>query len=372
MRIALALATALSTLAPACAVYDAPPEVTIAGLKEGLLADPAAPVVLTFSKAPVPATIKLEIAPYKVDAQGQLPDELGGSLSPFYAYDFKAGDTGGVSALSADGTTMTITTTVAPPIGPSLVLLVEPGLSDLAGIVTHARRRLVFGYAPSLICTKPVTVLRSGTYFFLANVTLPIHVQVQLFGVIAVDPATGAVKSRFTKAHRNPDPNRCHPACGPTEVCRTLPAAKAGCVVPSDPATGIDEFPDYVPNPDAPTGFSFLVQGCATDQGAMMAAFGTEKVDVQVAQPMVTLRQTQLNAAFTIDAVGVLRGTGSLTADAVLLGPIDSGKGSGDLTARSLTDAEAPSGRARRLLCLDRGRRITPPVASRGPSPGTR
>lgn len=342
---ALALALALGA-APACAVYDAPPEVTIAGLQAGLLADPTRPVVLQFSKPPVPATVKLEIAPYKVDALGELPDEAagGGSLSPYYAYDFKNGDTGGVSAFSADGTTMTVTTAVAPPIGPSLVLLVEPGLSDLAGVVTHARRRLVFGYAPSLTCAKPVTVLRSGTYFFLANVTHPIHVQVQLFGVLAIDPATGAVKSRFTKARRNPDPSRCNPPCNPSQVCRTLPAAMAGCVVPSDPATGIDEFPDYLPNPDPPTGFSFTVQGCATDQGAMMSALATEKVDVQVAQPMVILRQTQLDAAFTPDAAGVLRGTGSLTAETVLLGPIDSGKGSGDLLARSLTDAEAPPG----------------------------
>jgi hypothetical protein len=333
VRSVLALTLGLALAASGCAVFDGPPEVSIEGLQQGLLADPTASIVLAFSKTPVTSTLKLEMV------------EAGGKLPPFYTYSAAAGDVGGVSAFSVDDamrTIMTIEPDVAPAIGPSLQLVIAPGLSDLAGTVTHAERRLVFGYAPSLTCTKPVSVLQTGTYFFLANVTLPIHVQVQLFGVIDVDPLTGAVHSRFTKARRNPDPNRCPTPCDATQVCRLLPTPQ--CVVASTPADSVDEFSDYVPNPDPPTGFSFFVQGCATDQGGSSSAFATEKVDVQVTQPMVKLQQTQLNAAFTPDGAGVLRGTGSLVAETVLLGPIDSGKGSGDLTARSLTDAEAPPG----------------------------
>jgi hypothetical protein len=329
-----------------CAVFDAPPEVTIEGLTDGLLSDPTAPIVLAFSKPPVPSTVRLEIAKYIVDSNGLLGDQpgntLGMPLQTLFTHDPVDDDSGGSDVLAPDGSTMTITLSVPPPVGGQLVVLVEPGLSDEAGTVTRVRRELVFGYASTLSCDAPVQTFQSGTYFFLVSVVEPVNVQIQLFGQIDVDPATGAFNSVFTKAKRNPDPSRCDPPCPSTDVCQLLPSQ--ACVIPSTVAGSVDDFSDYVPNPDAPTGFSFANTGCTVQQGAMTASFATAPADVQVEMPMVTLRNTSLSSSFAPDSTGTLRGTGSLTADAVLLGTVDSGMGQGNLTARSIAPADVPPG----------------------------
>jgi hypothetical protein len=344
--VTLAALAALPGLA-GCAVYDGPPEVTIQGLTEGLLPDPHAPIVLVFSKPPQPQTVKIEIAKYIVDSEGRLGDEPGNTLGTdgldtIYTYDPVDGDTGGSEVFAADDSTMTITPSVVPPVGGSLVVLVEPGIADATGAVTKVRRRIVFGYASELTCNAPATVVGSGVYFFLVSVQDPIAVQIQLFGSVVVDPATGHLSGEFTKAKRNPDVTRCSPACPTGDVCQLVPTQQ--CVIPSTVAASVDEFSDYVPNPDAPTGFAFATQGCVIDQGPTTAAFATSPVDVQVTSPMVTLRNAALSSAFSPDGMGTLRGTGSLTADAVLLGTIDSGPGHGDLTARSTAPQDVPPG----------------------------
>lgn len=331
-----------------CATFDGPPDVTIVGDNQGQLADPTAPIVLAFSKPPKPETVKVKIARYLVDDEGRLADEDDDdktSLQLLFEHDEPndpEGDQFGTGELAKDGSTMTITLDVVPPAGQPLVLLVEPGLADESGAVTVERRRTVFTYASSLECDQPSKVVRPGTYFFMAAITKPISTQIKLYCVVEVDPATGALKTHFTKAKRNPDPNRCPMSCASTEVCRLLPAP--ACVPPSEPAGSVDEWPDYVPDPDPPAGFHFEAGGCTADQGATMATFGTEKVDVKVEMPPVTLRNASLTASFTKDADDVLRGSGSLVADAVLLGVIDSGKGQGDLTAVSIPDDKAPMG----------------------------
>jgi hypothetical protein len=131
MRHALALLLAVAS--SGCAVFDAPPEVSIVGLTAGLLPDARAPIVLSFTKPPIPGTIKIEIAKYVVDSEGRLGDEpgntLGTGLETLFTHDPVNGDTGGEDMLSPDGSTMTITPSVVPPVGGQLVVLVEPGLS---------------------------------------------------------------------------------------------------------------------------------------------------------------------------------------------------------------------------------------------------
>lgn len=56
----------------------------------------------------------------------------------------------------------------------------------------------------------------------------------------------------------------------------------------------------------------------------------------------MTLHRAQLTCSFTPDADGTLRGTGSLTAEKVTLGIIDSGKGVGDLQSRSIDPSKVP------------------------------
>jgi len=341
MRSALPITFAL--LAAGCARFDGPPDVTIVGESQGQLSDPTAPVVLAFSRPPKPSTVKVKIARYLVDDEGNLADEDDDdatSLGLLFAHDPTEGDSLGVSELAEDRSTLTITPNVVPPAGAPLVLLVEPGLSDDAGAVTVSRRRKVFTYASPLTCSEPAKVVRSGTYFFIAAITKPIATQVKLFGVVEIDPATGALKARFTKAKRNPDPNRCPMPCGTGEVCQLLPSP--ACVLPSVPAGSVDEYPDYVPDPDPPAGFGFSADGCTVDQDMTNASLTTGKVDVETAMPPVTLRNASLTASFTLGADDVLHGSGSLVCDAVLLGVIDSGKGQGDLTAVSIPDELVP------------------------------
>ncbi len=345
-RLALVALVALAPLA-GCAVYDGPPDVSIQGLTEGLLSDAHAPIVLAFSKPPQPQTVKIEIAKYIVDSEGRLGDEPGNTLGTngldtIFTHDPNDGDTGGMDVLADDGSTMTITPSVVPPVGGQLVVLVEPGLADLAGTVTKVRRRIVFGYASLLTCNAPSHVFGSGTLFVLVSVDQPIAVQIQLFGSVIVDPATGHIDGEFTKAKRNPDVTRCSPPCPAGDVCQLVPSQ--ACIIPSTVAASVDEFSDYVPNPDPPTGFAFANTGCVVDQSPTTAAFATSPVDVQVTSPSVTLRNAALSSAFSPDSAGILRGTGSLTADAVLLGTIDSGAGHGNLTARSIAPKDVPPG----------------------------
>lgn len=338
----LTLASALAL--GGCAEYDAPPEVTIDGIVDGKLPDHQAPIVIVFDKAPVPSSIKLSVAPYHIDEEGRLRDEDEDpetELAPYFTHDPEGGDVGGAAELSADGKTMTLTLDDRLPLGASIVLLIEPGLSNQAGVVSTERRRLIFSFSTGLTCSEPVSVLTSGAYFFLASIVNPVPIQVALFARIEIDPATGATRTKFTKARRNPDPDRCPTSCETGQVCRLLPAPQ--CVLPSVPAGSPDEFSDYVPNPDPPTGFGFAVEACVVDQSASSSYFNTTKVDVEVMQPHVTLADTELTALFTVDGGGVLRGTGALTAASVLLGSIDSGSGNGEVTARKLTEDEAPA-----------------------------
>ncbi len=322
-------------LAVACEVFHAPPEPSLAQAQSGLLADPAAPVVVAFDRPIDPKTLTLEIARDIVNDRGQLADEQDppGDLSTLYTYDPLRGDYGGTSVLSPDQTTFTITPKDALPFSPELVVIVEPGLSDVAyHVPTVARRKLPFSYQLDLTCNAPSTVMPAqASYFILIDVKQPVGTQVKLFATINV-ASNGLFSATFSGATRNPDPTRCSPACATTDACRTLPGPPA-CVAPSTAADTTDEYPDFVINQTA-SGFSFTGEGCVVDQPDGTALFVNAPVDVFVKSPSVTLRNTRLTATFAVDGAGVLRGAGALTADDVLLGTAESGPGTGQLTAR--------------------------------------
>jgi hypothetical protein len=337
------LSLAALALVAGCATFDGPPDVSIVGDALGQLADAKAPLVLAFSKPPRPETVKIKVARYVTSDEGLLPDEETPPrpLDLLYGYDPVQGQTGGVGTLAKDGSTFTIQPTKAPPTGAPLVLLLEPGLADAAGVATVDRRRTVFTYLSPLMCSAPVTVVKAGTYFTIAVITSPIMTHVHLWLVLDIDPLTGKFTGRFTKGKRNPDPNRCPTPCGTGLVCRLLPTP--ACVTPSDPAGSVDEYPDYVVDTDPITGFNFTAEGCSVDQAGGSASFSTLPVDIVVNSPKVTLHDTTIAASLTADAMGTLRGMGSLVADQVLLGIIDSGMGQGDMTMRSIPDADAPA-----------------------------
>jgi len=319
----------------ACEVFHAPPEPSLPEAKSGLLSDPAAPVVVQFDRPIDPNTLTLEIARNITNDRGQLADEQDPPDKLSLLYEFDGNDVlGGTSMLSADGQTFTITPKDPLPYSPALVLLVEPGLKDVQyGVPTVARRKIVFSYELVLSCTAPSKIMPAhSNYFLLIDVTKPVGTQVKLFATIDV-AANGEFDATFYGATRNPDPNRCSPACPTTDACRTLPGPPA-CVAPSTTADSTDEYPDFVINTTS-SAFSFKAKGCVVDQQDGTALFVNAPVDVFVTSPGVTLRNTKLTATFAADAQGVVRGSGNLSADDVLLGTAESGTGSGTLVART-------------------------------------
>ena len=337
----------LLALAPfalgACAVFDPPPHAEIEGLVEGALSDPAAQLVIKFSEPVKPETLQLTVAREDLDIEGNLADEVTpkGELTRFFERLPSGLDDLGDSVLTDDDTTLRILPSAALPIGPRLVVLIEPGLSDREGNVTAKRRHLPFGYRFELNCDAPSALPPQSTYFMLVDVEKPFGVQIKLWAKLAVDPATGALVGRFTNASRNKTLEGC-PPCAATEICRLHPAPE--CVAPSERAASVDEFPDFLPNDQPPTGFSFVTAGCAIDQPDGSVAFSIAPVDVTVQEPPVTLRNTVLTAAFQQDEAGVWRGTGTLSANDVLLNGNSSGAGEGGVAARSLAPGEEPPG----------------------------
>lgn len=333
-------------LAPAgCETYVAPPKVLIRGASAGALEDPRAPIELLFSKPIDASTLAVKIVPLETDVEGNLLDEQvpPKPLSPLFQHDpGTEEDLGGSSALVEGGTLFRIAPGSTMPVGKRLALLVEAGLSDTEGHVVQNRQRLVFGY--EVRCAgRPTALFPSGKYFILLDVEKPIPVQIRLWTDIAVDPETGRFVAQFTSGIRNRDPGRCPGGCKESEACRTLPDPPgAHCVIPSEKAGTPDEFPDYVPNPSPPTGFTFTVPGCVQDLEDGTIAFANAPVDVSVQQPPVTIKALQLTASFAKDEAGVLRASGSGGGDDVVLGTSSSGPGTGTVSARSLDDSAWP------------------------------
>ncbi len=345
MKTALSIGLVLAALiATGCETYDSPPRPSIVGLTEGVLADPGAPIVIQFSEPIVADTLKIAIVRLVTDQEGNLLDEDDDDatvLEEYFHYDpTTANIFGGTGTLSDDRTQFVIEGATLP-IGTSLAVLIEPGLSDDAGRTWAGRQRLVFGYGVACDAISMGTdKFPSGTYFFLANVTEPIDTQIQLFARIYVDPDTGKFHGQFTNADRNSDPGRCDPACDETQACRLLPSE--ACVTPSEKAGAADEYPDFLPNDVLPTGYSFTVDGCVVDSGDSVA-FVNLPADVVIQQPAVTVQGIQLTSSFRQEGDAFI-GTGSVTAAQVLIGTTESGKAVGTMVAARIPDELVPPG----------------------------
>jgi hypothetical protein len=342
----LGLALALTTSAPSCQTYVPPPTATIDGLSNGILQKPTAPIVVTFSTPVDPSTVHIVIAPFDIDAYGNLPDEVpdAGSLDALVTIA-PTSDTHATSTLSADQTTLTID--VSPtgwlPTGPSLVLLVSPGLtSETTGTVLHYRERIPFAY-PTLAARSAPTRLGSGAYFFVMQVTKPLPLTLKAFAAIDVDGETGDFVGQFTAALRNSDPNRCSPPCVDGNVCKELPTPS--CVLMSTPPDNAEEYPDYVWKATSPNGYTFEMHGHASNVGDAGAVnILTQPGELTVPSPAVTAKGLVLTAEFVPVDGGVVQASGALTATELVLGATNLGAGSGTLSAVSIPDAQAPDG----------------------------
>jgi hypothetical protein len=333
-------------LAISCESFDGPPDPSIEGAVAGVLPDPASPLSVRFSKPIELATLKAKVVPLSVDDEGNLPDERGEQsteLKPLYEYvgDPNAPDEFfGKSELSADRTLFLIKPSARFPVGQKLALLVEPGLRQNGdGRTINRRVRIPFAY--DFKCSgKGTKLLTSGVYFFLLNVEAPIGTQIQLYGNLDVDPATGLFRGQFTNADRIRDLSRCPGlGCKAEDACQTLPELK--CVQPSERALNVDVFPDFEPNPTPPTGYGVTVRGCAEDLDETTVAFATAPANLVVQQPAVTVRALTVVASFKKEGDS-LRATGNGNADEILLGSNPLGRATGTVTSRSLRDGEIP------------------------------
>jgi hypothetical protein len=331
-----------STGIGACQTYYSPPLPSIVGLSNGTLSNADAPLVIQFTSPVVAKTLKVKVVKYVTDIEGNLGDEDSDpntNLDILYSFS-DTDESGGVGDLAQDRKSLSIQFDATPPSGTSLAVLVEPGLSDDAGHVSRIRRRLIFSYKFDCGSAAATTAFPSGVYFFVVNVEQPIETQIQLWADIEVDTTTGNVVAEFTNADRNPDPNRCSPACSSTEACRLIPAEQ--CVIPSTKAGDDDEYPDWIANPNPPTGYAFSATGCVSEDNGVVR-FANAPTDVTIQSPAVTVVGIELSASFQADPSGVFRGSGSLTASNV--DPLN-GAGSGTMTARLIPPDQVPMGLA--------------------------
>ena len=346
----------LAVAGGACDEYEAPPRPVLLGLESGVLTDPRAPLAIDFGTAIDPASLRVKIALYEPDAEGNLKDEdedPDSELKVLLRRDPDEGDFGVSADIDGAGGRAVLDAQAALPVGPKLVLVVEPGLTSASGRVSKYRVRIPFSFVVKCD-SKASTKFQNGVYFALLEVAEPLGTQIQLYGAMEVDPSTGALTGQFTNADRNPT-QPCPTPCGSADVCRLLPAP--ACVQPSMRAGTADEWPDFVPNESPPTGYSFLVQGCTVDDGEAAGVL-TAPATMAVEQPKVTVEGLTMTAQFAADGAGIVRATGSLTADTVRLGTNPLGAGRGTMTAVRIPDDKVPPGvprAARRTPANDGG-----------------
>lgn len=327
-----------STFFAGCETYDSPPRPSIDGLVDGVLPDRTAPVVLRFSEPVDKSTFTARIVTYETDEEGNIQPV--DPENEFFSYDPATGNNFGTIEFLDDDRVMQIVVGKPMPIGATLALVVDEGLADRDGNAHKNPLILLFTFRLSCEDAGGTEAFPSGTYFFLANVAEPLPVQVQLWGQIIVDPATGKFVGQFTNADRNLDPNRCSPPCSSTEACRLLPSED--CVLPSLEAVTEDEYPDFIANVPPPTGYSFRVEGCLSESSDGVA-FVNLPADVVIQQPAVTIEGIQLTASFK-DQNGSFRGTGGVTADGVIIGTTASGAAKGSVLARLVPPEDVPPG----------------------------
>lgn len=344
LALTLFAAAASTAAAPACDRYEPPPTVTIDGLQGGVLYDSKAPLSISFGQPINLATLNLKIARFDTNLEGDLGDEDDDpdtELRVLLAHDPVAGDTGGHIEVDPDGSRLRFVPDAALPVGPKLVVLVEPGLEGMGGRVRQNRTRIPFSYNVRCTAGTRAEKLKSGVYFVLLEVEQPLGTQIQLFADVDVDPASGAFVAQFTNGDRNADSARCPGGCKAVDRCRLLPTPE--CVPPSLRAGTADEHTDFLPSSEPPTGYSFAVEGCAVDDGEG-AGVVTAPATMVVQLPAVTVEGLTMTAFFGPDATGQVRATGSLQADTVYLGTTKLGAGKGSMTATFIPTDKVPPG----------------------------
>ena len=105
------------------------------------------------------------------------------------------------------------------------------------------------------------TALPTGYYFFLFDVDY-LSTQLQTYVHIDVSPAPGTWKGVFTDANRREALNS-RPGCPScaldAPICALVPSPR--CVKASEKQGALDEYVDFLPEPDPPGGYTFVADG---------------------------------------------------------------------------------------------------------------
>jgi hypothetical protein len=106
--------------------------------------------------------------------------------------------------------------------------------------------------------------------------------QLQAYAHIDVGPAPGTWKGLFTNANRREALNSragC-PSCPPdTPICALVPSSR--CVKPSTKQYSLDEYSDFLPEPDPPAGYTFVADGSVQDDSSATMVFDSSPFTIE-------------------------------------------------------------------------------------------
>jgi hypothetical protein len=336
-----------------CQTFDPPPEVTIEGAENGVMTtQPDAPFVLRFSEPIKQSSFSAKLVEAVLDAEGNLldekdpPDLEGFAANTLVAFD--GGDPGNEDknfgatfTLTDDKLTMEVD--AGFEISTPYLALIEPHLEDKDGHFTIPRQRLPFAF--QLEGGGPTT-LPTGYYYWVFDIEPPpLQTQIQVYSYMQVDPLTGQWRAIFTNANRRPALNSrpgCPSCSGDTPVCALIPAPR--CLKPSEKQASLEEYVDFLPEPDPPDGYIFIADGFARDEPNGTISLGTAPflIDITIGTGGIHIEaiNTKVIGGFADDGSGRLLATGSISVDRVDLNGIAGDPTKGEFKAMSLTAEE--------------------------------
>ncbi len=183
-------------------------------------------------------------------------------------------------------------------------------------------------------------------WFILMPVTEPSDFQIQLWVHFLVDGENERTTGLHQDADRFPDhqADQCGPACTGGDACRTQGVGSPTCVDIEQYAGGPMEFVDWLPSPENPDGFHFMVQARVRGTGGnytfdslpfdFTAPYGFIDISIEQGEFHGTITESSDTGRMVMDGI--------FTAETVWTGPIP-GNGAGTVEGVSVTDAEWPA-----------------------------
>ncbi len=336
-----------------CETFDPPPSVTIVGSDNGLMStQPSDPFVLQVSEPFDVSTLRLKIVPAILDGEENLLDEQTPPKKDEFrdkiiaAYDgARPNDENATFGATFEVEGQRVTATLDQPVGFSVpyLVLVEPGLEDSEGHATVPRGRLPFTFT---LAGGGPNSLPTGYFYWLLNVDF-LSTQIQTYAYMDIDPVTGNWRAKFTNGNRLAVLNSrsgCPSCGGDTPICALIPSPR--CVKPSEKQIAIEEFVDFLPEPDPPDGYVFVADGFVKDEADGSIGLGTALFLIDVTIGSGNIRVQGENSKFTGSFIpstkvpGRWQAQGSISVDKVKINGFGEDPTKGTFEAINLSDEE--------------------------------